>query len=85
MRPSDQVSWFVEARGVTLSSRDGRVRQSIPYPHAGLWALIANGNYSKACAVELMSVLMSVGRHKAECEVEKTFAAWMQAGFLSGE
>lgn len=85
MKPSCQVSWFVETRGVTLCSRDGSVRHSIPYPHAGLWALIANGHYSTAYASELMSVLMSVGRQEAEREVEETLAAWMQAGFLSEE
>lgn len=85
MKPSCQVSWFVETRGVTLCSRDGSVRHSIPYPHAGLWALIANGNYSAAYASELMGVLMSVGRQEAEREVEETLAAWMQAGFLSEE
>ena len=68
-----------------MCSRDGSVRHSIPYPHAGLWALIANGNYNKTCAAELMSVLMSVGRHEAEREVEETLAAWMQAGLLSEE
>ena len=85
MKASSQVSWFVETRGVTLCSHDGSVRHSISYPHAGLWALIANGNYSKICAAELMSVLMSVGRQDAECEVEVTLAAWKQAGFLSEE
>lgn len=85
MRPSCQVSWFVETRGVTLCNREGSVRHSIPYPHAGLWALIANGNYSETCAAELMSVLMSVGRREAEREIEETLAAWMQAGFLSKE
>jgi hypothetical protein len=85
VRPSCDVSWFVEMRGVTLYSSDGSVRCSIPYPHAGLWALIANGNYSKTCAAEMMSVLMSIGRHEAEREVEEALAAWMQAGLLSEE
>ena len=58
---------------------------SIPYPQAGLWALVANGNYSKARAVELMSVLMSIGRQEAERKVEDTLSAWMQAGLLSEE
>lgn len=85
MRPSCRVSWFVETRGVTLCSRDGSVRHSIPYPHAGMWALIADGNFSKASAAELMSLLMSVGRQEAEIEVEETLAVWMQMGFLSEE
>ena len=79
------MSWFVETRGVTLCSRDGSVRHSIPYPHAGMWALIADGNFSKASAAELMSLLMSVGRQEAEIEVEETLAVWMQMGFLSEE
>jgi len=83
MKPSRKVSWFVETRGVTLWSRDGSVCLSIPYPHAGLWALIANGNYNPACAAELLSVLMSIGRQEAMREVEKTLAAWRQEGFLS--
>jgi hypothetical protein len=48
-----------------------------------LWALIANGNYNPACAAELLSVLMSIGRQEAMREVEKTLAAWRQEGFLS--
>jgi hypothetical protein len=85
VKPSRQVSWFVETRGVTLCSRDGSVCHSIPYPHAGLWALLANGNYSPACATELMSILMSLGKQEARREVEKTLEAWRQLGFLSEE
>ena len=62
VKPSENVSWFVEMHGVTLSSGDGSVRHSIPYPHAGLWALIANGNYSDGCAIDMMSNLMLVDR-----------------------
>jgi hypothetical protein len=50
-----------------------------------MWALIADGNFSKASAAELMSLLMSVGRQEAEIEVEETLAVWMQMGFLSEE
>lgn len=85
MKPACQVVWFVETQGVTLYSRDGTVRCSIPYPHAGLWSLIANGDYSEESAAELISVLMSVGRHEAEREVRETLAAWMQARLLSAE
>jgi hypothetical protein len=83
MKPSSQMSWFVETRGVTLCSLDGSVRCSIGYPHAGLWALIANGNYSLASAIELMSVLMSVKRPEAERAVEDTLNAWKREGFIS--
>jgi hypothetical protein len=85
MKPSGQVAWFVETRAVTLCSRDGSVRHSIPYPHAGLWALIANGNYQPGYAAELMSVLMSISREEAAREVERTLAAWTRAGFLAGD
>ena len=83
MRPSCWVSWFVEMQGVTLYSRDESVRLSIPYPHAGLWELIANGNYRKDRAIELMSILMSAGRQEAEREVEETLSAWMRGGLVS--
>jgi hypothetical protein len=83
MKPSSRLSWFVETRGVTLSSRDGNVHLSIPYPHAGLWALIANGNYRKDRAVELMSILMSVGKQEAEREIEETISTWIRAGILA--
>ena len=43
-------------RGVTLWRRDSSVRHSIPYPRAALWALIANGNYNKTSAAEMMSI-----------------------------
>lgn len=83
MKPSGQVSWFVETKGVTLCGKNGGVRHSIPYPHAGLWALIANGNYTPDGAIELMSVLMAVGEREAEREVEETLAIWIQQGILS--
>ncbi len=85
MKPSEQLTWFVETRGVTLNSRDGQICHSIPYPHAGLWALVANGNYSLSHATELMIILMSVSRQAAMQEVEKTLAAWKQKGLLSEE
>jgi hypothetical protein len=82
VRPSSHVSWFVEKRGVTLNTRDGTVCRSVPYPHAALWALIADGNYSPTYAVELMSVLMSVDREKAKREVDETITAWMGEGLV---
>lgn len=85
IRPSRRLTWFVEARGVTLCSYDRQLHVSIPYPHAGLWALIANGNYRPGPAAELMSVLLSVDRERAADEVASTLAAWRQAGFLEPE
>ena len=82
MKPSNQITWFVEMQGVTLCSRDRNVRRSIPYPHAGLWALIANGNYNSSRATEMMSILMSVAGPEAEYEVGETLAEWRRAGLL---
>jgi hypothetical protein len=83
MKPSDRLSWFVEVGGVTLWDRHGGKHLSIPYPHAGLWALIANGNYSKAYAVELMRLLMPASRKAAQHEVEATLSAWTGLGLIS--
>jgi hypothetical protein len=82
MKPSSRITWFVETRGVTLSGAALSLHVSIPYPYAGLWALIANGNYSPGLAAELMSVLLSVDRDQAASEVALTLAAWQQAGYL---
>jgi len=82
MKPSIQVTWFVEMQGVTLYSRDTKVRRSIPYPYAGLWALIADGNYNPSRATEMMSILMSVAGPEAEYEVGETLAEWRRAGLL---
>ncbi len=82
MKPSSHLTWFVEARGVTLSRHSPSLHVSIPYPFAALWALIANGNYSPGFAAELMSVLLSIDREQAADEVALTLAAWQQAGYL---
>jgi hypothetical protein len=85
MKPSSRIVWFIETRGVTLCSHDKRLNLSIPYPYAGLWALIANGNYRKDYAVELMSHLLLADRNRAEREVEETLDDWIRAGLLSRE
>ena len=85
MKPASGICWFVETQGVTLTSRAGRVRLSIPYPHAGLWALIANGCHSPKRAVELVSILMTVDADTASHEVEKTLEVWRQMGIITGE
>lgn len=85
MKPAAQLSWFVERRGVTLASRDGAVCQSIPYPYAALWALVANGNYSPTYAATLMGLLMCADQPTAQREVAQTLAAWAQAGLIAGE
>jgi hypothetical protein len=85
MKPSNRIVWHVETRGVTIGSRDRSISISIPYPYAGLWSLIANGNYRKDSAVALMSHLMQAERNRAAIEVEKTLMDWMQTGLLSKE
>jgi hypothetical protein len=86
MKPAKHVTWYVEMQGVTLCvtlcGRHGNLRASIAYPHAGLWALIAHGNYSPARATEMMSVLMSIDRRQAESEVTDTLEAWRRAGLV---
>ena len=83
MKPSGQISWFIETKGATLCSQDKSICLSIPYPYAGLWALFTNGNYTKKYAVELMSVLLSMDKHEAELEVRETISDWIKAGILS--
>ena len=85
MRPSTDISWVVETRGVTLISRQQGVYVSIPYPHAGLWAILADGTYSPERARELMGILMATGEREAEGEVALTLAAWQKAGLLVTE
>jgi len=84
VRPSPGVSWIVETTGVTLLYRDG-VRLSIPYPSAALWALVANGNYEKGFATELVSILRTTGRREAEEDVEQTLAGWIRAGLVTAD
>lgn len=85
MKPSPDISWVVEKRGVTLMNRRARVSFSIPYPAAGLWALLANGNYSLTGARDLMAILMSVSAPEAEQEVLRILAGWRDAGLLQDE
>lgn len=82
MRPSPDLSWFVEARGVTLVSPDLGAFLSIPYPHAGLWAILADGSYSLDRARELMALLMATDEDQAEREIGRTLTAWRDTGLL---
>ncbi len=85
MRPAQGISWFVETRGATLGSQDGGIRLSIPYPHAALWAIIANGNYRRDWAVDLIRTLLCTDKDTAQREVEKTLDVWLQTGIVSGD
>jgi hypothetical protein len=82
MRPAPDIVWFVESRGVTLAGPGGILRLSIPYPFAALWALIANGNYSPAFAVELMMALAPLSREQAHALVADTIHHWRETGIL---
>ena len=62
MKPANDISWFIGYRGVTLSSRGGNIHFSIPYPHAALWAGIANGNYRQDWAIDVLSILLDTDK-----------------------
>ena len=82
MKPSDKIWWYVETQGVTLCRRDAGAPLSLFYPYAGLWTLIVSGNYNRAEADELMSVLMSADKDEAAHEVANTIAEWTTLGLL---
>ncbi|MFH0878828.1 MAG: hypothetical protein V2A34_03870, partial [Lentisphaerota bacterium] len=58
---------------------------SIPYPPAGLWALIVHGNYSLEYARDMMAILMSIPEQEAEGVVLDTLAFWLKTGLLQKE
>lgn len=80
--PADNVSWIVETRGTTLVKRRGGAIASIPYPHAGLWALLAAGRYTPERARDMMSVLLRTTPEEAGKEIVRALAVWREAGFL---
>ncbi len=82
MKPATGLSWLVEDSGVTLLRRDRGIHLSIPYPWAGLWALIANGNYTMETACDLMAVLQSISKAEAEDRIRNTLEAWVRQGLL---
>ncbi len=85
MRPAPDISWIVETRGVTLIRGRRGSCLSIPYPHAGLWAMLADGTYSQECARDLMALLMVTDANHADREVLETLAVWQAAGLLVTE
>jgi len=85
LKPAPDMLWVVELRGTTVVVRSRGVYLSIPYPHAGLWAILADGTYSPERARALMACLMSASEEEAGREVERTLAAWLEAGFLVPE
>jgi hypothetical protein len=85
MKPAPCISWFVERQGVTVYGRNGEISLSIPYPYAGLWALVANGNYTPSAAANLMSVLLDASPDEARRSVAETLASWTELGLISGD
>ncbi len=84
-RPAADLSWIVETRGATLIQRRHGAVASIPYPYAGLWALLADGRYTRDRARDMMSVLLQTPPQEAEKEIRRALATWRKAGFLQVE
>lgn len=77
------IQWVVERQGITLFSADAARCVSLPYPGAGLWALLANGNYTPAAARELFEVLLDADAAQASAAVAGLLAAWTSMGLLA--
>ena len=82
LRPAPDLAWVVETRGLTLVRRRGGAFASIPYPHAGLWAILADGSYTPERARNLLALLLSIDEKAAERELVQTLAAWQEAGLI---
>ena len=82
MKPAAGLSWVVEDFGVTLFCREKGLHLSIPYPMAGLWALVANGNYDRKTAGDLVALLRSTDRPAAEDAVRAALAFWRETGLV---
>jgi hypothetical protein len=85
LKPAPGISWIVEVRGVTLVSRQRGAFASIPYPYAGLWAMVADGTYTPERARKLMALLMAVDEEESEREIVRTSAAWRGHGLVVTE
>lgn len=85
LKPAADIAWAVELRGVTLFSRRRNIYWSIPYPYAGLWAMLADGTYSLERARDLMALLTADGDEAAEHRVVSVVAAWRREGLLDVE
>jgi hypothetical protein len=81
-KPSPDISWTVETRGLSLVSRKQGRFVSIPYPHAGLWAMIADGTYSLERARRLMALLLGADERQAEEEIIRTLENWRKTGLV---
>lgn len=84
-RPAADIVWSVEMRGITLFSRQRTIHQSIPYPHAALWALMVAGRFTPDRARDLMALLMKVDPGAAEEAVHRTLTAWREEGLIDAE
>jgi len=70
---------------VSLVSRKQELFVSIPYPHAGLWAIIADGTYSPERARRLVALLMGSDEDEADREVTQALESWREAGLMVEE
>ena len=85
LRPAEHICWVVETRGVTLVSRDGAAPLSIPYPHAALWGVIADGHYTPQSARAMMALLCRTDEAYAEREIARVLAGWQDMGLVIRE
>lgn len=85
MKPQPGISWFVEDWGVSVIHANGSGRCSIRYPHAALWTLISNGNYTEEYATELIAILSEGSGLQAAAFVAETLTAWQAQGLISME
>ena len=81
-KPSPDIFYVVETRGVSLVNRKKRQTISIPYPYAGLWGMIACGTYGRESTRRLMALLLAVDEMEAEKRIIRTLEGWLNAGFL---
>ena len=82
MKPAAGLSWVVEDFGVTLFCREKGLHFSIPYPMAGLWSLVANGNYDRETARDLIALLRSVDPTESDDAVRAALTSWRGMGLL---
>ena len=82
LETSPGIGWIVERHGVTVVRRNEGAFLSIPYPHAALWAIVADGTYTLERGRELMAAITGKGDRQAEHEVTKTITAWVDAELI---
>lgn len=70
---------------MTLVRGPGGAFVSIPYPYAGLWALLAEGACPGARANELMGLLTGADEKSSERNVARTLEDWRRTGLIVAE